>query len=386
MIVSRKVKLIGNFTALDDTATKFRDLFNFLAKIAWEMKSPSRFGLHKKSYHLARKKFPELPAQYVITTIGKVSAAIASAKTKQRQRKVENIKLAKKNKRLLKEVSCPKMRKASVIVLDIRLATLKDFSCKITTAQGRLSYDLAMYPYIQKHWQYRQSGCELVKHNNEWFVVVCFDIPEALQGGEGVIGVDRGINNIAVCSNNKFYNSRKLRGVKGRYQYNRHKLQSKGTKSAKRKLKTLSGKENRFVRDVNHCLSKELVNAGYGTIALEQLDLRTTKKLGRNFNHKIGNWSWSMLERFIKYKAQIQGVKVINVPSAYTSQICSKCSHTEKKNRKGSEFCCKSCGFTLHADLNAARNIAFRARCPKSRLLSISQTAGQPVNVAASWG
>lgn len=387
MIVSRKVKLKSlspeQLNALDLTADKFKELFNFLSEIAWGMKSPSRFGLHKKAYHLTREKFPELPAQYVITAIGKVSGAIASAKTWERKRKAENKKRLPKGRKLLKDVTRPEMKKSSVVVLDIRLATLKDFSCKVTTAQGRFSYDLEMYPYIQKHWQYRQSGCELVKHNGEWYVAVCFDLPEALQNGEGILGVDRGVNNIAVCSNNKFYNSKKLRKVKGRYQHQKRELQSKGTKSAKRKLKLLRRKENRFVKDVNHCLSKELVNSGFETIALEKLDLRTEKKLGKSFNHKIGNWSWHQLETFITYKAKIAGVKVTSVPSNYTSQICSKCGHTEKKNRKGSTFHCKSCGFELHADLNAARNIASRGKSPESRLPSINQTAGKPANVAS---
>jgi putative transposase len=55
-----------------------------------------------------------------------------------------------------------------------------------------------------------------------------------------VIGIDRGIKNIAVLSNNMFFDSRKLRNVKGRYQQNKAKLQHVGTCSAHRKSMELS--------------------------------------------------------------------------------------------------------------------------------------------------
>lgn len=57
------------------------------------------------------------------------------------------------------------------------------------------------------------------------------------------MGIDRGINNIAVLSNNRFFNSKALKSVKGIYRYNRKKLQHAGTRSARRKLKELSGRE-----------------------------------------------------------------------------------------------------------------------------------------------
>ena len=380
MIVSRKLKLSGteeHLDALEITVSKFAELFNFLTTIAWGMKSTSKFKLHRKAYIQARKMFPELPAQYVITALGKASAAVNSAKTKQRQRKLENSIRKKQGKKLLKDVSCPVMKTASVAVLDMRLITMKETSAKITTSEGRFTYDLELYPYVAQHWQYRHTGCEVMKIEKQWYLSICFDIPEKLQEGGDILGIDRGINNIAVCSNNVFYNSKKLRKIKGNYQHKKSELQSKGAKSAKRKLKTLSRKENRFVRDVNHCLSKELVNSGFGIIALEKLNIKTAKKLGKPFNHKLGNWSWNMLEQFLVYKALIAGVQVKYVSPKYTSQQCSCCGHVHKSNRNGSIFKCKSCGFQLHADLNAARNIAQIAldgKSIQSRLLSISPT------------
>src|SRR3989344_5754441 len=63
------------------------------------------------------------------------------------------------------------------------------------------------------------------------------------------IGMDRGIKNIVVGSNKQFFKSLHLKEIKGKYQYKKKVLQSKGTKSALRKLKRIAGKERRFVSD-----------------------------------------------------------------------------------------------------------------------------------------
>ena len=61
---------------------------------------------------------------------------------------------------------------------------------------------------------------------------------------------------------------------------------------------------------------------------------------------------------FIAYKAALAGVRVVYVNPAYTSQTCSACGHCEKANRTSqSKFLCTSCGFSAHADVNAAVNI-----------------------------
>jgi transposase len=53
----------------------------------------------------------------------------------------------------------------------------------------------------------------------------------------------------------------------------------------------------------------------------------------------------------------MSGIRVERVHPEYTSQTC-KCSHREKANRNGIRFRCKQCGYTIHADLNGAINIA----------------------------
>ena len=189
-----------------------------------------------------------------------------------------------------------------------------------------------------------------------------------------VTGIYRGIKNIAVLSNNTFFNSKHLKDVKGKYQHNRKILQHVGTRSAHRKLKEMSGRERRFVQDTNHVISKNIVNLPFDIFVLEELESSKLKKNGRRFNHKLGSWSPSQLEQFIEYKAEDSGKTVIYVDPRYTSQECSKCGYRDRNNRKGSSFHCRNCNFQLHADLNASRNIEVLGKSEYFRLLSTNQS------------
>ena len=147
----------------------------------------------------------------------------------------------------------------------------------------------------------------------------------------------------------------------------RQKLQAMGTKSAKRLLRKRSGREHRFIRDVNHCLSKAIVQAAQGTargIALE--DLKGIREriaarrtvAGKRQRRVLHTWAFCQLRAFIAYKAALAGVRVVLVNPAYTSQTCSRCGHCERANRPAqAAFHCRACGFACHADLNAAENI-----------------------------
>jgi transposase len=68
-------------------------------------------------------------------------------------------------------------------------------------------------------------------------VVIHKPSPEPV--GDKVLGIDRGIVNIAVTSNNRFFNSKPVKNVRAKYAFLRAKLQSKGTKSAKKLLRKI---------------------------------------------------------------------------------------------------------------------------------------------------
>ena len=147
----------------------------------------------------------------------------------------------------------------------------------------------------------------------------------------------------------------------------------------KRHLKKIRGKEQRLRNECDHIVSKQIVQdiKPNITIALEKLThirKRATKRYQKQHNYNLNTWSFKRLQNYITYKAVEKGCTVVEVKASHTSQTCSHCGYRDATNRLSrSEFKCISCGFTLHADLNAARNIA---------VLGISQCSGLPVNQA----
>src|SRR5690606_20796255 len=181
------------------------------------------------------------------------------------------------------------------------------------------------------------------------------DKPETLTSDK-VLGIDRGIKNTIYCSDGSFVSGKARNKIKRQFTYNRKQLQAKGTRSAKRKLRLVSGREQRFGKNENHIISKQLVNSNYDIFVLEKLS-NFSKKGNKSFRRRISNWSYYQLEMFLKYKAELLGKRVEYIEASYTSQRCSNCGYIDKKNRIRIDFSCQSCGFRDHADYNAAKNI-----------------------------
>ncbi len=241
----------------------------------------------------------------------------------------------------------------------------------LTTVDGRLNFPVQIYEHCEKYLNgtFTYTNAQLIvrkRGKEEVFLNIQCEIEGyyiATNPNNDILEIDRGILNIVTCSSdNSFVNSRRLRKVKAKYQYLKAKLQSLGTRSAKRKLKKLAGREGRFTLNTNHVISKKIVqNNPHGIIVVEALQIgkNKKKKIGRKFNKLFGGWSYGQLLKLVKYKAEdAAGKIVLEINPIYTSQRCSKCGHKDRKNRKGLQFKCLKCGFELNADLNAARNIA----------------------------
>jgi IS605 OrfB family transposase len=191
-----------------------------------------------------------------------------------------------------------------------------------------------------------------------------------------VVGVDVGQRYIAVVADTQnktqFFSGKEVRHKASRYARARKSLQRKGTRSATRRLVALSGRERRFIADKNHCIAKQVVTPGtlIGLENLSHIRERTkpkrkgkkASKKQRRANSNKARWSFAELHGFIDYKAVLSGSLAVKVDAHYTSQACPCCGHTSKENRpnKGLTFVCHSCGYTLHADLIGARNVALR--------------------------
>ena len=143
-----------------------------------------------------------------------------------------------------------------------------------------------------------------------------------------------------------------------KYKFIRRELQRKGKY---KKVKAIKNRESRIVRDLNHKISRFIVNLAVklkGGIRLEKLSgIKNSKKNRKAFRYSLNSWSYYMLGKFIEYKSKLAGIPVTYVDPAYTSRCCSMCGLIGE--RIGKEFKCPSCGHGEHADSNAAFNIAF---------------------------
>ena len=133
----------------------------------------------------------------------------------------------------------------------------------------------------------------------------------------------------------------------------------------KRALKRISGRENRWMSDVNHCLSKTLVDT-YGSNTLFVMEDLTDVSFDENLRsrnskqrNELRSWSFYQLEQFLTYKAEEVGSKVIQVSAEYTSQRCPKCGRIHKANRDHDShlYTCDYCGYQANDDQVGAMNI-----------------------------
>jgi IS605 OrfB family transposase len=225
----------------------------------------------------------------------------------------------------------------------------------------------------------KPTAAQLVKREGRFFLHIPIggNAPEPIEPDD-FIGVDLGIARIATTSDDdEGHCGKPVEQVRRKHNLQRKRLQRKGTKGAKKKLRRLSGKEARFRRHENHCISKSIVQTAKGTkrgIAVEDLKGirgRITAR-GGDARNKLSGWSFHQLVTFLSYKAQDAGIPIVQVDPRNTSKTCSVCGHCEKANRKSqAEFLCKHCEFSANADWNAARNIRAQAASKAASELAI---------------
>lgn len=195
------------------------------------------------------------------------------------------------------------------------------------------------------------------------FIAVTINEPNPFQP-QYFVGLDRNISqHVAVLADPSTGKVVKL-GKSCLHTRNKYKnLRAKALSNESYKLaKILSKREARKIRDLNHKISRKVVDYCVENrcgLVLENLQgIRKCKSNSKIFNWMQSSWSFYQLEQFIRYKALRDGITVVNVDPAYTSQECSRCGCIGK--RTGKKFICTKCKHFDHADANAAFNIAGR--------------------------
>ncbi|GAA4631703.1 hypothetical protein GCM10023196_062140 [Actinoallomurus vinaceus] len=160
--------------------------------------------------------------------------------------------------------------------------------------------------------EHRKGESDLVHRGGNWYLHATCDVPEpGPYAPEGFLGVDLGIANIATTDDRTMHAGKQLNQVRHRHRRLRQRLQKKGTKSAKRLLRKLSGREARFAADTNHRISKTIVTEAQRTsrgIALEDLGgIRERVRLRKPQRVTLHTWGFAQLGQFIAYKATRAG-------------------------------------------------------------------------------
>ena len=213
----------------------------------------------------------------------------------------------------------------------------------------------------------RQGESDLVYRKGQFYLLVACNVDEPTPDAvDAALGVDFGIVNLATDSDGDQYSGSTVDQARQRYQRRRDHLQAVGTKSAKRRLKRLSGRQRRFQANENHRIAKQLVAKAKGTrraLAVEDLThIRRRATVRKSQRSRQSNWAFRQLRSFVQYKAACAGVLVVAVDPRHTSQACNVCGCVDPRNRPDqATFRCVGCGQTNHADLNAACNIRDRA-------------------------
>ena len=371
------------------TVQAWTDACNAVSRIAFNNNCTcNAIKLHSLSYQTA--KGYGLSAQVAQSCIRHVGSKYAAARS---------------NKHKMK---APAVFKPQSVILQGgkrgRDVAIRKFGLSIWTVDGRVkSIPFSGPPGLNdKLSNWKLGDGRLMVVGKTVFLVLSFKKEvETRNANDAVVGVDRGINVLACATDGKRHWMRKgghTKHVRDRYLRVRSSLQKRKaerpTRSVEKVLKRLSGREARFMRNVNHEVSKSIIEfadkSGCPVIAIEKLGGIRKGRMRKPQRREVHRWAYGQLAFFLRYKAEGLGMEVVEVDPRNTSKGCSRCGHAETANRKRHQFHCKACGHRLHSDLNAAHNIRLRGILARQVLCQDGQPSCcpevQPVDPVSKTG
>ncbi|MFE4251621.1 RNA-guided endonuclease InsQ/TnpB family protein [Streptomyces sp. NPDC056910] len=363
-----QVKLIAEAeqaAALSATLTACNDAANWVSVVAFEHGVLREYELRKHTY--AELKARGLGAQAAQHVIKKVRDSYTTLKANVRAGNLGKEGTKRRRRAESKPIS---FRPDAAQPFDDRCLSwqLDAQTVSIWTTSGRLrgirfACSTGALETLQDH---RRGESDLIERDGVFYLIATCDVPEAEPyEPDGFVGVDLGIVNIATTSTGYQAAGRGLNRYRKRQLVLRAKLQRKRTKSAKRRLRERSRREQRHVKNTNHVIAKTIVTEAERTsagISLEELKgIRQRVRLRKPQRVALHSWGFAQLGEFIVYKARRAGVPLVFVDPAYTSQMCCECEYVDRRNRVDQGlFICRGCGVVAHADRNASHNIASR--------------------------
>lgn len=338
---------------LDNTMSVYRDACNYASDYVFRTHDLKQVSLNKVLYFELRERFglKSQMSQSVLKTV------IARYKT-----------ILENQKEWIK----PSFKKPQYDLIWNRDYSLTQNCFSVNTLNGRVKL-----PYFAKgmskyfdHTIYKFGTAKLVKKHGKYFlhIPVTYDVEEAsLSDVCNIVGIDRGINFVVATYDSKhksgFVSGKSIKQKRAAYSKLRKELQMRRTPSARRRRKAVGQRENRWMQNINHQISKALVesNPKHTLFVLEDLSgvRNATERVRTKDRYVSVSWSFYDLEQKLIYKAKQNQSTVIKVDPRYTSQCCPVCGHIEKANRnkKLHLFTCKNCGYQSNDDRIGAMNL-----------------------------
>ncbi|MEI6047188.1 MAG: transposase, partial [Chloroflexota bacterium] len=310
--------------ALLQSISGFTEAFNFLCAYGWQHNLKNNVKLQRECYYTLKELMPTMPTQLFVAACHKAAEALKSVFThlrnfpaKLKKWKAAKAKTEAKGKTFRRREpnppTCPKS-KLCPVRYDMRSYWVKWDKAKasLATPLGRVAVDFSVPEYYQKYTGFPTASADLIYRKGKFWLHVVVTIPQVeFQDNTQAVGIDLGLNHPAVTSNRKFLGKRRWKEVIQRFFRMKRKLQSCGTKSAKRHLRKLSGKVQRFRKDCDHVLSKRTVQSCStgATIVIEDLtEIRdTTEQRNRESRRRLHSWSFAQFRFFLDYKAEAAG-------------------------------------------------------------------------------
>ena len=354
--ITAKVHIVATDTdkvLLNKTMSVYCDACNYVSDYVFRTHDLKQFSLNKILYSTLREKFSlkSQMAQSVFKTV------IARYKT-----------ILENQNEWIK----PSFKKPQYDLVWNRDYSLTQNCFSVNTLNGRVKlpyFAEGMSKYFN-HSIYRFGTAKLVNKRGKYYlyIPVTYEVEESnISDICNVVGIDRGINFVVATYDSKhksgFVSGKAIKQKRANYSRLRKELQMRHTPSSRRRLKAIGQRENRWMQDINHQVSKALAtgNPKHTLFVLEDLTgIRNVTERVKTKNRYVSvSWSFYDLEQKLIYKAKQNQSSVIKVDPRYTSQCCPACGHTEKSNRnkKIHLFTCKNCGYTSNDDRIGAMNL-----------------------------
>ena len=354
--ITAKVQIVATDTdkvLLNKTMSVYCDACNYVSDYVFRTHDLKQFSLNKILYSTLREKF-SLKSQMAQSVFKTVIARYKSILENQN----EWIK--------------PSFKKPQYDLVWNRDYSLTQNCFSVNTLNGRVKlpyFAEGMSKYFN-HSIYRFGTAKLVNKRGKYYlyIPVTYEVEESnISDICNVVGIDRGINFVVATYDSKhksgFVSGKAIKQKRANYSRLRKELQMRHTPSSRRRLKAIGQRENRWMQDINHQVSKALAigNPKHTLFVLEDLTgIRNVTERVKTKNRYVSvSWSFYDLEQKLIYKAKQNQSSVIKVDPRYTSQCCPACGHTEKSNRnkKIHLFTCKNCGYTSNDDRIGAMNL-----------------------------